>query len=667
MALLAPLFLIGLLAIGLPIWLHRLQTQSPERKPFSSTMLLEQSRQQVHLQKKLQYLLLLALRIGLLFLLVLAFTKPVWERDSAVTIQEGAVLHLLVIDTSFSMQYGDWFDRAREQARQIVAGMAEGDIAQVLSASNNLQVVSEPTGVPVELTAAINTLQPGAGHLDLGVMVAGIDSLIRDQRRNIRVHVFSDFQSGGLPGRFADLVPGSRPGYLTGLELHPVSTEIENINLYVDTITRTPSGLEIGVRGNNSEPVDINLALNMNGALLQQQTGTLSATGQAGFSFTVATYEPGDNRIEATVSANADALAADNTRYAVIENTPPSPVLLLTSDLQSLPVKYLTAALEASQQGYRAEPVHINEFDPRVLARYPWVIIDDLGIINATLAPNLLEYLRAGGAVFAAAGERALAQPRLPLLDYTVRQAVLEAVGAPPRTVTRIDASHPVLAGTSGWRDVNVTRYLDPVTDASALNMISLDNGAPLLLEQRFDQGRLLLLTSSLDNRWNDLPIRPVFVNFIAEAARYLSGRDQLKRNQIAGDFLQLLRSGSAAGQVVAPDGSTVLSLADTHRSQQIRLDMVGFYEIYTTDSEQLIAVNPDLRESNLALMNTEDLDRWKQAALGQPAAAAAAGEVKIQQDPVQLWHILLVLLGIIVLVESLLGNRYLGAGRGPV
>ena len=40
MGLLAPLFLIGLLAIGLPLWLHRLQTQSSDRKPFSSAMLL---------------------------------------------------------------------------------------------------------------------------------------------------------------------------------------------------------------------------------------------------------------------------------------------------------------------------------------------------------------------------------------------------------------------------------------------------------------------------------------------------------------------------------------------------------------------------------------------------------------------------------------------------
>ena len=41
MSLLAPLFLLGALTIAIPFWLHRLQTQSSDREPFSSAMLLE--------------------------------------------------------------------------------------------------------------------------------------------------------------------------------------------------------------------------------------------------------------------------------------------------------------------------------------------------------------------------------------------------------------------------------------------------------------------------------------------------------------------------------------------------------------------------------------------------------------------------------------------------
>ena len=64
MSLLAPLFLAGLLAIGLPWWLHRLSSDNPNKQRFSSLMFLEPGEPRRVLAKKVQYLLLLALRIG---------------------------------------------------------------------------------------------------------------------------------------------------------------------------------------------------------------------------------------------------------------------------------------------------------------------------------------------------------------------------------------------------------------------------------------------------------------------------------------------------------------------------------------------------------------------------------------------------------------------------
>jgi hypothetical protein len=262
-------------------------------------------------------------------------------------------------------------------------------------------------------------------------------------------------------------------------------------------------------------------------------------------------------------------------------------------------------------------------------------------------------------------GERAQSLQTLPVTGYTVKPAILAATAVMPHSVARIDSSHPALAETSGWRDISVSRLMSLDTGTEAHLMVSLDNGVPLLLEHKTGQGRLLLLTSSLDNTWNDLPIRPVFVNFVAEAGKYLSGENLLKRNQTAGDYLKLTQTGTAAGQVVNPEGRTILSLADTHRSQDIKLNQTGIYEIYTADSEVLIAVNPDLRESDMTLMAADAITRWAEAVQGARLAQTDAGPVKIEQEPVELWHILLILLGIVALVESVLGNSYLASGRG--
>ena len=57
---LAPAFLLGLLAIGMPLWLHRVARANPTQHPFASLMLLEASETQRTAKRTLRYWLLLA-------------------------------------------------------------------------------------------------------------------------------------------------------------------------------------------------------------------------------------------------------------------------------------------------------------------------------------------------------------------------------------------------------------------------------------------------------------------------------------------------------------------------------------------------------------------------------------------------------------------------------
>ena len=82
--------------------------------------------------------------------------------------------------------------------------------------------------------------------------------------------------------------------------------------------------------------------------------------------------------------------------------------------------------------------------------------------------------------------------------------------------------------------------------------LVRLDNGDPFLIERRMGEGRLLLMPANLDNQWNDLPVRPVFVSFMIESARYLSGASEISRTYTAGATLPLAVTGASAGQVIA-------------------------------------------------------------------------------------------------------------------
>ena len=107
MSLLSPWFLLGGLAIGLPLWLHLLDRENPVRQMFSSLMFFERRRQSSVKERQFRYLLLLAMRLALCLLLALAFAKPVWELAAGAAIGDVPRLPLIVLDTSLSMTYGD--------------------------------------------------------------------------------------------------------------------------------------------------------------------------------------------------------------------------------------------------------------------------------------------------------------------------------------------------------------------------------------------------------------------------------------------------------------------------------------------------------------------------------------------------------------------------------
>src|SRR5947207_11384159 len=98
-----PWFLAGALAVGLPVWLHLLKKHKTTPLPFSSLMFFEKRTQSSIKHRRLQYLLLFALRTALLILLALAFANPL-IRSSAGPAGGGKKLMVLAIDQSFSMR-----------------------------------------------------------------------------------------------------------------------------------------------------------------------------------------------------------------------------------------------------------------------------------------------------------------------------------------------------------------------------------------------------------------------------------------------------------------------------------------------------------------------------------------------------------------------------------
>ena len=197
MGFLAPWFLGGLLALGVPVFAHLLKRHITVPRPVGSLMFFERGKQSSTRHRRLQYLLLFALRFALLLLVVLAFANPFVRRKAS---DPNGRLMLIVLDNSFSMRAGTRFADAKQAALALLAARPASQKAQVVALGGQVQMLTQPVSDAAQLRNALESIQPGDGHASFGELGRDIRTLNEQTHSLADLHLFSDMQKSRHAG-----------------------------------------------------------------------------------------------------------------------------------------------------------------------------------------------------------------------------------------------------------------------------------------------------------------------------------------------------------------------------------------------------------------------------------------------------------------------------------
>lgn len=669
MSLLSPLFLLGGLAIALPLWLHLLQRENPVRIPFSSLMFFQKRQQTSMRQRRLRHWLLLALRLMLLVLLGLAFAKPIWERTAGASLGSMPQLHLIALDTSLSMNHGDRWQRAVTEAESVIDSLGGADQAQIITMGPSVHVVTQRSAQREELKAALGALKPTASRNSYGDLAEAVRSLTPEEGLAVTLHVISDFQQSAMPGRFSDVaLPAA-----AALVPHKVGEEyapnwaVERVQGTTRIYGQIKPHIEATIAGFADEAATRQVTLLIDGKRIASQSVEVPASGRATVTFEGFAAPVGHSRAEVVLTPG-DGLPLDDKMLVALENAQPESILFVSSDPRRRDLLYYRAALGASAdlffQVQAATTADVESFLPD---RFALVVLSDVPQLSTTFLGRLESYVRSGGSVLIAAGPKIALAAQAPLFTGTINEGRYTGrEEARFQLAGEVEQTHPVLQQVERFRGVKFFRYARLAPPEGADVLARLSDGSPLLVEQPLDAGRVLVLASSLDNIWNDLPVHPVFVPFVVESARHLAGLDQDTDRAVIDSVLELRRRRSSGStvQVFDPSGERVLSLSQSVERQDVRVDQIGFYEVRRTGESDLVAVNPDPRESNLRPVDADTLALWEATGRSEQTLEAAAGDPGLKPPPVKIWWFVLILLGLVALLESIVGHRHLKIQR---
>ena len=295
-----------------------------------------------------------------------------------------------------------------------------------------------------------------------------------------------------------------------------------------------------------------------------QQTAAVESGAERQLAFEIPQVEgplqQGEFRI-----VGSDPLAIDDVGYFTVRTLPQLKVLVVAENASvafywQSAIEYLSSAKITDFQTKFLPSSQLRDAD---LKLFDVVFIINLNAPDETTWTRLHDYVEAGGGlgVFLGAASSALSaksgRDQIDPVAYNRKaaQSVLPAelkasvMNAKPQSMDLRNSQHLLLKRLEnsgvladlGAMEVHGFWKVEPSESAVTVAKFDGTQGIPALIERRIGRGRVMLMTTSVNNeKWNDFVATALSFVFADQLTQYLSQQSALRTNYLVGDEVAL-------------------------------------------------------------------------------------------------------------------------------
>lgn len=617
-----PLFLIGIAAVALPVIAHLISRKSGAVKKFPAIRFLIASQGDASARSRLKDLLLLLLRACVIVLLVLVFAKP--ALFSFAPAGSGGPKALgIIVDNSFSMGYGDNFERAREKASELIETLPDGSfgIAAPLVAGEEVRL--SPSSDKEALRDQLSEITISSAYADnekrLGEAYSALDGAPGQTKEVVFI---TDLQKNGWQNEkierdwliiidvSGEAAQANRA--VTGIDAS-YGKDAVTLGLSVSNFSDKPEESLLASLSAGGEELSAYLDIPPGGTVLNEFTipGEY-ISGDKPFD-KAQDGAPGDARgtfREVTAVIPRDRLADDDTRYFVLSDSDDFDVLIVDGDPREdarlSETYYLARAAETISEisGAHITVKDNDSFLGEKLSGYDLVFLANVGDITEGSAKELGEFAARGGTAVIFLGERVRASSYNALLKDLLPA---ELIAEEEREAKIVPAPEPVFPKQIVERlsQVGVRKHIKAAPSPGAEVLLGLEGGDPFMIKKSFGKGSVFLVTSTADTSWNNFSITTVFLPVVKGFLDMPGSANEGRRNFTVGDTIALDISADAdRAEVINPSGKRYV--IETSPAVFDKAFGPGIYTVRESGKDSYkFAVNVDPRESNLEKLET--------------------------------------------------------------
>jgi hypothetical protein len=669
-AFLSPLFLVGAFAAALPVLVHLVRRTRARKEVFPSLMFLRRIEQKTIRKRTIRNLLLLALRCLAILLLAIAFSRPYFPGSNPAAAGANTASRVVLLDASYSMQYGDTFERAKQAARNIVGEASPTEKVSVILFSDTYEVIVPLKAGSAEASVLIEQAKAGLGATDYLQALQAADGILKDAGGGKRrIFLVSDFQDAGWNR--------SAPPFKLSSGQEIIPEDVGNPaqpNVAINEVKAEPVVYaqkydgKVSVRVSNfsdSPIVGSAVEFKLNDLTVERRQANIGPHSSQLIEFQGFNVPEGSNR--ATVEISGDTFPLDNRGFFTIRRDDQAPVLAIETAVRGRSESFfIHQSLLAGENNQHALTVKTTgSVNPADISEYRTVIVNDAGGITEPLASSIKDFVLKGGGLIISTGKHtdpaAVNRFFSGVLPAEVGDVVQNRGGY--SLMSQVKTDHPIFnlfsrSGRLTSTRVYAHRRATPVEGASVV--AALDDGSPVIVEKAAGNGKVLLLATSMDTAWNDLPLTPMYLPLIRQMLEYLGGKTSTSGYTVGQVFGASADPDGSLPAIQSPDGNRVEELKNPSGELLVTANEQGFYRLRYRDRTENVAVNLDTRESDLSKLNAADLIASVTPAEGSDQQAAQTERLTPEEIEARqrIWLPLLLTALIMFLVEAVVARR---------
>ncbi len=615
-----PALVAGLALASVPLIIHLLNRQRFRPMPWAAMRFVLAAYKKTRRRANLENLLLLLLRMAAVALLALAVARPfLGERSPLAQLAQSRRDVVLVLDLSGSTGYRtgvrsvheDIVERARTILLELDAG--RDDRVRLIAAGAAPRLLSWRR--PDEALSMLASLSgPDDETLDLAAALGEVARLAEEDAAQagasaLEIRLLTDLQRGSFEAAPVADGPARAPAVLEQLD----RLAALDLKVWVEDLgpsEATPPNLSVAAIEPVGEilpggTVEIAVDVQNHGAAARSgvrvwltldadqrlpfRTLDVPARGVARAVFATSFQEAGPRVLTARI--DADRLTIDDTRARVIDVPATVDVLLVNGEsaveIERDEVGYLHSVLDPLGGDEVLGAGTLPPFAARViaphelgaseldLAAFDVIVIANVDGLSAANVASLERWTAAGGALIFTLGRKV--EPTA----FNLRLHRPDGSGLSPAEllsrvsiarrdgyfrVREFEATHPALSffGDERWKPLlteapNYEFFRSrPDENARVLARFDDDGASALLIEKRYDRGRVYLWSTSIDPEWSRIPESPrTFVPLVHEWLRHAARATPPPRNVAVGaPLIAEVRAFPRNPTLVSPDGT---------------------------------------------------------------------------------------------------------------